>query len=72
MIATLRAAAGLTQCQLAELIGVSQGALSNVERGARRPGAKTLIAVASALALTPAEIGELLAYYHAPEKSAAS
>src|ERR671930_1282686 len=55
-----RVAAGLTQAQLAERAGLSERAISDLERGARRvPQRATLQLLAEALGLAGAEQGVL-------------
>ena len=58
-IKTLRMAAGLSQDQLAEKVGVLQGAISKIEVGHRLPSLKMLVALADALGLTDCEAGAL-------------
>lgn len=56
LLRTFRARAGLTQATLAERAGLSEQAISVLERGTRsRPRADTIRALTRALALTPAE-----------------
>lgn len=43
---------GITQVALAEVVGVSQGMISQIENGDLSPGFKTAIAITSALGLT--------------------
>lgn len=45
----LRKMNGISQCQLADAIGVTQGAVSQWERGEVRPTLENLIAIAKAL-----------------------
>lgn len=56
-----RKAAGTSQDALAEASGVSQGTISNLERGASRPEWSTLDALCRALGLSPAEPAKLIA-----------
>ncbi|GAA3107163.1 transcriptional regulator with XRE-family HTH domain/tetratricopeptide (TPR) repeat protein [Kribbella aluminosa] len=56
LLRTFRARAGLTQAALAERAGLSEQAISVLERGTRsRPRADTVRALTQALALTPTE-----------------
>lgn len=56
LLRTHRTAAGFTQAQLAERAGLSEQAISTLERGTRRrPRADTLRTLASALGLAPEE-----------------
>lgn len=48
-IKKIRKAASLTQYELAEKIGVSRNYISDIERGAKMAGAKTLVKIADAL-----------------------
>jgi transcriptional regulator with XRE-family HTH domain len=50
-IRTARRSAGLTQEQLAERVGRSTEAISNIERGASLPALETLASVADALSV---------------------
>lgn len=52
-IQTARRAKGLTQPEVAEAAGVSQGALSRYENGERTPDAEVLARLAAALGVTP-------------------
>jgi transcriptional regulator with XRE-family HTH domain/tetratricopeptide (TPR) repeat protein len=62
-----RLAAGITQAVLAELAGLSEQAVSLLERGTRRrPRADTIHALSTALKLTPDAEQELLASVRAP------
>lgn len=45
----LRKQRGLSQCELAVSIGVSQGAVSQWESGAAKPTVENLVAIAKAL-----------------------
>ena len=47
----IREAAGLTQAQLAERLGVSVPRVSDLERGRREPGWRVLLSIADALAV---------------------
>ena len=51
-IKELRKAAGLTQCQLAKLVGVTQSAVAAWERGDYYPSAPMLLKLATALGCT--------------------
>lgn len=51
VIRDARQAKGLTQVQLAELLGLTQATVSSVERGARDLHLKTLLALFAALDL---------------------
>jgi transcriptional regulator with XRE-family HTH domain len=55
-IAELRDAAGLTQLQLAERLGISPGRYNHYERGIRRLPIELLPKVAAALAVTESEL----------------
>lgn len=44
-----RRAAGMTQAQVAELVGVNQSSVSDMERGASNPTLWTLVAYAAAV-----------------------
>ena len=59
-----REKAGMTQCQLAETIGVTQGAVSLWEAGDRKPDIIVLKKIANVLGCTT---DELLAPIEAPE-----
>ncbi len=48
--------AKLSQRQLGELAGLSQGTLSDIENGAREPGLGLVIRLARALQLQPADL----------------
>jgi len=48
-VAERRAAAGLSQRQLAELCGTTQSAIARLERGGRPPRIDTLLRIAEAL-----------------------
>lgn len=52
---------GLTQDQLAELSGVSQGTISRIERGDMLPSLATLHKLRDALGLPPDEFAEWIA-----------
>lgn len=51
-IKELRKAADLTQCQLAELVGVTQSTVASWEAGEKWPRAQMLPALAAALGCT--------------------
>lgn len=55
-IRDLRKAAGLTQRELAERVNVTQGAVSNWERGKIRPLEKWYPAIAEALGISVKEL----------------
>jgi transcriptional regulator with XRE-family HTH domain len=55
-VKTRRQELGLTQQQAADLAGITQGYLAQVETGKRLPTTETLIDLASALQTTPAAI----------------
>ena len=61
-----RKAKGLTQNELAEIIGSSQHRIANYERGIREPRLSTIEAIANALDVT---VPELLGYEVAECKS---
>ena len=48
-IANIRKQKGLTQIQLAEMVGVNRFHISNIERGKSSPSLKLLIKIADAL-----------------------
>ena len=52
-LAALRADAGMTQVELAAAVGVGQGRISEWERGAHVPSAKSCMRLASALRIDP-------------------
>lgn len=52
----MRKARGITQLELAELVGVGRSYLSQVERGKRDPGLRLIKALADGLNATPAEL----------------
>jgi transcriptional regulator with XRE-family HTH domain len=52
----LRTAAGLTQEQLGERCGMDLSAVSRLERGHRNPRLDTLVRLARALDVTPADL----------------
>lgn len=54
--ARIRAAAGLTQEEVADRAGVSQQYLSGLERGGRNPSIETLVRIAVALGVTHVEL----------------
>ena len=54
----LRAAAGLSQEQLGELCDMHLSAVSRLERGLRDPRLTTIMRLAKALSVTPAELVE--------------
>ncbi|WP_410784808.1 helix-turn-helix domain-containing protein [Kribbella sp. C-35] len=61
LLRTFRTRAGLTQAALAEKAGLSEQAISVLERGTRsRPRIDTVRSLTAALALTPAEAGRFL------------
>ena len=55
-LAKLRAAAGLSQEQLAELSGVGYGAISTYERGVHTPSPPNRRKLAAALGVSPSEL----------------
>lgn len=55
-IARIRAEAGLTQGQLAEMCGVSQATMSRVEAGRDNPSLELLKTIAAALKVHPAAL----------------
>ena len=63
MIAAHREAAGHTQTALAALIPITQGALSNIERGHKTPSAATLARIVVLLDLTDQQAAEILRSY---------
>lgn len=58
-LADRRKAAGLTQAQLADLVGVGISAIKAYENGRRRPAARVIIELYKALGLTSKDIAEL-------------
>ena len=66
VIFACRQAAGLSQEELAERSGVSQNAISDIERGKRGPAFITFLRLAHGLGISPAElvdaIGQRLAH----------
>lgn len=52
-IKTLRIAAGMTQKQLAEAVGLTEPAIRNYERGIRSPKPAIIAKIASALEVSP-------------------
>lgn len=58
-LADRRKAAGLTQAQLAALVGVGISAIKAYENGRRRPAARVIIELYKALGLTSKDIAEL-------------
>lgn len=48
-VKTARLTKGLTQDELAELVGISRNYISDIERGHYTPSVKTLAAIAKAL-----------------------
>ena len=55
-IAAVRKAAGLTQEQMGELVGVTRQAVSKWESGASDPSTANLIALAKLFGTTPEEL----------------
>lgn len=55
-----RIAAGLTQAELAETVGIDHTHLSRIERGERSPSVRVLMRLCEALALEPAQRLDLL------------
>lgn len=51
-MATLRRAAGISQAQLAERLGVSPSAIGMYEQGRREPSLDTLVAIADVLGVS--------------------
>lgn len=51
-MATLRRAAGISQAQLADRMGVSPSAIGMYEQGRREPSIDTLVAIADALGVS--------------------
>ncbi len=56
IIRRYRDAAGMSQQQLADSIGVSKGFVSALEGGRRAPNIDTLVMIADALAVRPGEM----------------
>ncbi|MCM2303597.1 MAG: helix-turn-helix domain-containing protein [Elusimicrobia bacterium] len=57
---------GLTQRDLADATGLSEQFISNLERGQRHPGTKTLRAIAGVLKMQPAELFSGMSSTHNP------
>jgi putative transcriptional regulator len=57
-VRVLRHQAGLTQDQLAELVGRSRGTIANIERGAQDPPYTLLVTLAGALGVSPRRLVE--------------
>jgi DNA-binding XRE family transcriptional regulator len=55
-VINLRSDRGMTQVQLAEMIGVSQQRMARIERGDANPRLVTLSKLAHALGVTPSEL----------------
>ena len=55
-----RKAAGLTQGELAEKVGVTLGEISHIERGRRFPNRDTLLGLCKALKLDAGEVAKAL------------
>jgi transcriptional regulator with XRE-family HTH domain len=58
-LADRRKAAGLTQAQLADLVGVGISAIKAYENGRRRPAARVIMELYKALGLTASDIAQL-------------
>lgn len=56
VIKATREQSGITQAELAELIGINRAYLSGVETGSRSPGLVTLVLIATALGFTFSEL----------------
>lgn len=52
----LRKALKLTQAQVAEIVGIDSSFYGQIERGANVPSLKTLLAIADALSVNPADL----------------
>ena len=62
-LAALRADAGMTQKELAAAVGVGQGRLSEWERGAHVPSARSITRLAGALGVPAADVlASVIAY----------
>ncbi len=57
-LAALRADAGMTQVELAAAVGVGQGRISEWERGAHVPSARSIDRLAGALGVPAADVLE--------------
>ena len=57
----LRRAYGMTQQELADVAGISRGAVSHIERGRRKPTLDVLRVLAMSLECTPLDICPWLA-----------
>lgn len=67
-VLNLRIKAGLTQQKLAELVGVQQSWIAQIEAGLNKsPTLDTIVRIAEALGVAP---GELLAEYEGPKSKA--
>lgn len=55
-IKKLRKARGMTQGQVAEAIGATEGAVRHYERGVRTPGAEQIAAIAEVLGVSPSAL----------------
>jgi transcriptional regulator with XRE-family HTH domain len=52
----IRTARGLSQVQLAEMVGCSQGMISKIEKGQANPTLDIIEAIATALGVSPASV----------------
>ena len=66
-LAALRADAGMTQVELAAAVGVGQGRISEWERGAHVPSARSIDRLAGALGVTAADVLESVIAHSLPE-----
>ena len=66
-LAALRADAGMTQVELAAAVGVGQGRISEWERGAHVPSARSIDRLAGALGVPAADVLESVIAYSLPE-----
>ena len=55
-IKTHRVRKGLTQCELAEKVGVTFGMIRRIEKGTKQPSLSNLYEIASVLETTPCEL----------------
>lgn len=72
VLARLRHARQLRQCDVAVAVGVDQSAVAKWETGASRPSLRVLPALADVLSLTDAQLGELVRSFRddAPSEAA--
>ena len=66
-LAALRADAGMTQVELAAAVGVGQGRISEWERGAHVPSARSIDRLAGALGVPASDVLASVIAYSLPE-----